>query len=283
MEKIKMSNSVSLLTPVGRLVQGSLYRVSTTDAQGNLKVYKTGTNKGQPRSDYFFAIAIAKNGAHWETTEWGMKIKLAGTTAWPDGQYNVPTFKWKITDGDSAIPNQKGIAPCSKEGYPGHWVLNFSSTFQPTILNRDGTGIITEKDFINPGDYIQIAGTVSGNNATLNPGVYLNPSHVAFSAYGPRITSAFEVDPKTLGFGQSPLPQGASLTPVAAMTQVPGPAVATVVPPPYPQILQPQVAPPPAAASRKQLLPHVTDGTYESYIAAGWTDQTLIQHGKMAG
>jgi len=41
-----MSQAQAITTPVGRLVRGSLYKVNTTDAEGEPLVTKHGTNKG---------------------------------------------------------------------------------------------------------------------------------------------------------------------------------------------------------------------------------------------
>ena len=51
-------DAVNILTPVGRMVQGSPFEEQTTDMKG-----KQLTNaQGQPRSEYFFAIAQAPRG-----------------------------------------------------------------------------------------------------------------------------------------------------------------------------------------------------------------------------
>ena len=208
-----MSNREDILTPVGRLVQGSLYDGQTTDAENRPLVYKTGPSMGQPRKDFYFALAIAKGAEkHWSETEWGAIIYRVGHVGFPNGQTRLPTFAWKIIDGDSDMPNKMGRLPRDREGYPGHWVLNFSCGFAPGIFNADGTQPITEPYHINLGDYIQVFGSVSDNGALQQPGVYLNHSMVAFAGFGKRISTG--ADPKAVGFGQSPLPVGASATPL---------------------------------------------------------------------
>jgi hypothetical protein len=82
-----MSTKQEILTPVGRLVQGSLYNPNTTDAENRPLVFKSGANAGQPRVDYYFGLAIAKQGEqHWSQTEWGAKIWALGNAAFPNGQ-----------------------------------------------------------------------------------------------------------------------------------------------------------------------------------------------------
>lgn len=275
-------------TPVGRLVQGSLYHPQDKDADGNPLTIKNGPNAGQPKVQYYFGVAIPKGSEqHWNQTEWGQKIWKAGVDGFPQGQYNAPTFAWKITDGDSNIPNKKGKRPCDKEGYKGHWVLNFSSGFAPRIFNADGSQPILDEDAVKPGYYIQVNGDVDSNGSSLNPGVYLNHELVALSAYGPEINLT-TVDATAVGFGASPLPAGASPAPLGGgFNPAPAPAPAPS-PTPNPAFLQvpPPVAPPaappvPPAVPVRQMTALANGATYDQMVAAGWTDDLLVQHGMM--
>lgn len=285
-----MSTRVDLLTPVGRLVAGSLYKAQTTDAEGRPLVVKSGQQAGQPRVDFFFALAVPKGPEpHWNQTVWGQKIWAAGQTAFPNGQCNAPTFAWKVTDGDSQIPNRAGRKPCDREGYPRHWVLAFSSGFPPKIYNADGTQQILDPEAVKLGYYVQVYGSVTGNDSLQQPGVFLNHGMVALSAYGPEIVVG--PDAAAVGFGGQPLPAGASAAPVSAPFNpapatpapaapgVPYAAAAAAAPiVPNPAILQP---PPPPAAPARVMLPAANGATYEAMVAAGWTDALLVQHGMM--
>ena len=134
-----MAQNQTLLTPAARLVGGSLYEGQTTDSKGVPLVVKTGPNKGQPREDFYFGVAIPKGTEqHWAHTDWGRSIHGVGAAAFPHAS-QMPTFSWKITDGDSQVPNAKGQRPCDREGYPGHWVLHFSSGYAPRVYNKDGS------------------------------------------------------------------------------------------------------------------------------------------------
>lgn len=241
-----MSQRVNITSPVGRIVMGSLYDPSTTDAEGKPLVVKTGPNAGQPRVNYFFALAIPKGTEpHWAHTAWGQQIWAVGNQAFPNAAQS-PAFAWKIEDGDSQIPNKKGRKPCQNEGWPGHWILKFSGGFAPKVYQQEGAGYVQvmQKDFCKPGYFVEVAFSVEGNGSQSQPGVYLNHSMVCFRAYGPEIS--FGPDVASAGFGAAPLPAGASMTPLAGaipMPQAPAAAPTMPLPPGLPQV--PGVAPAP--------------------------------------
>ena len=138
---------------------------------------------------------------------------------------------------------------------------------------------MTEPNAIQLGDYIQVYCYVEDNKSTQQPGVYLNPSMVARAGFGQRIIAG--ADPKAVGFGNAPLPAGASATPLAAFTPPATAAPAPVAPPvipSYPEILTPPV--PPVAVARV-ITDKANGATYEQLIAAGWTDELLVQNGLM--
>lgn len=212
---------VNITSPVGRIVMGSLYDPSTTDAEGKPLVVKTGPNAGQPRVNYFFALAIPKGAeTHWAHTPWGQQIWNVGNQAFPNAAQS-PAFAWKIEDGDSQIPNKKGRKPCENEGWKGHWVLKFSGGFAPKVYQQEGAGYVQvmQKDFCKPGYFVEVAGSVDGNGSQSQPGVYINHSMVCFRAYGPEIS--FGPDVASAGFGAAPLPAGASMTPPAGAIPMP--------------------------------------------------------------
>lgn len=172
--------SANILTPPGRIVRGSLYKGFDKDAEGRPLVVKSGPQQGQPRVDYFFAIAIPKAGEqHWSQTAWGATIAKVGMESFPQA-YAAPTFAWKVVDGDSQIPNKKGRKPADNEGYPGHWVVSFSSGFAPKVYTDGGERLLTEEDAVKPGYWVQVAGTVAGNGSTSQPGVFVNHNMVCF-------------------------------------------------------------------------------------------------------
>ena len=301
-----MTQRTEVLFPIGRLVMGSMVKPNTTDAENRPLVIKSGPQAGQPRLDYFFAVAIPKNGtANWWDTEWGQKILATANTAFPNGQTQNPAFAWKVKDGDSQVPNKRGKKPCDQEGWPGNWIVYFSSGFAPKCFNSNGTQPV-DAESIKLGHYVQVLGTVAGNDSQQQPGVFINHSLVAHAGFGPEIFVG--PDPTAVGFGNGPAPAGMSTAPVGGMTPPAGagappavpsagappmtpaastPPVAAPVPTaPHPAAMMPPAAPaaaaPPAAAV-KQMTAAAQGIPYADYIAKGWTDQLLIQHGLMIG
>jgi hypothetical protein len=318
------SNFAKFITwPVGRLLWGSVSKVRTTDRQGKPLL----TTQGQPRSEVAFGVAFEKSPGqtHWaiEPADWKQKfpdMPYWGAELWAIGhacfpaQAQNPRFAWKVVDGDSAQPNENGTIPRDQEGYPGHWVVTFKSSFAPPTYNATGTAPVPPES-IKTGYYVQVSGSADGNNNTQKPGIYVNHGMVALAGYGPEILGG--PDPRSVGFGKGAMPAGMSATPVAGMTApvpgaVPGappapaapymPAVpAPAAPPapvapaapaapmvpvaPSPGFIQPPaapMAPPPPAAPVAPAAP-VWKGppgsSYAAYRAANWTDDQLRAQG----
>jgi hypothetical protein len=301
------NDRVSITTPVGRIVGGSVSEWQKTDADGKPLVVKNGPDAGKPTQRLYIAFAIKKTQPHWANETWGRPIWDLGHRSFPGGQAQRPDFAWKITDGDSQVPNKKGRKPCDNEGYPGNWVLNLQ-TYQPVkTVNSNGTQAVDPKT-IKPGHYVQILLNVASNDdANRNPGVYLNPDAVAWQAFGPEIS--FGPDTTAVGFGQNiQLPPDASPTPVGGVSATgaapPAQAPAPTPTPPPANVAQPAPAPAPVAVApnpailpsdsvvvpppppggtvaappfrRPVMTPAAGSTTYERYKGAGWTDDQLI-------
>ena len=43
---------INVLTPIGRIISGSVHDANTTDSEGRPLVIKNGPNAGQPREEY---------------------------------------------------------------------------------------------------------------------------------------------------------------------------------------------------------------------------------------
>lgn len=302
------SQNVDILFPPGRMVWGDLYRGKDKDFEGRPLVYKTGPDAGKPRLDFSFGVAYPKvPGQHWANSDWGKIVWQVGH-AFVANAGQLKDFSWKVIDGDSTEVGKRG-RPCDKPGYAGHWIVAFSGSFAPRVVNGLSGKFedLTTQDYVNPGDYVQVKGSVAGNNSQGNPGVYINHGVVCFSGYGERIRTG--LDPSAAGF-QTGAVAGAQQTPVgaAALPPAPGAAPAPAAPPvpgapvaspptpaapapvavtPNPSFAPPVPAAPPVpgappATAARVMLPAAGGVPYEEFIKAGWTDAQLIQHGKMA-
>ena len=349
-------------SPVGRLVQGSVDEPQTKDAQGNPRVIKTGPNAGQPNPQYFIAVAFPKADPQGEFAAfWQVLVAQAAADfpnlfpQGPGGQCVHPNFSFKYIDGDGRDTN--GKANSEKEGFAGHHVIRFASSYPPRCFHAGRYAAheqIQEKGAIKRGYFIRVNGSVEGNGNAQRPGLYVNLDMVELSAYGPEIVSGPDAS-QAFGGGPAALPAGASAAPLASPSAPTGaypaappagnvptapaapayappaappapvpaappaaaggypaaasPAPASAPPAPYAGFMAPGAPAPLAAApaaaapyppatsappappsapvatasptSGPQLTAAANGSTYEQLIAAGWTDDTLRQHGLM--
>lgn len=275
---------IEVLLPVGRIVQGSLYTVQTTDGEGKPLIYRTGKDAGKPCTRIYFAVAIMKGREqHWSETSWGAIIWKKGHDAFPQGQANSPSFAWKIEDGDSRVPNSKGNCNFNREGYPGHWIIRLSSGLAPAIFNEDGITPLLTPNAVLPGDYVETYLEVRGNGSNQNPGVFLNHIAVAFRRIGPRISISLDV--ASIGFGKAALPSNLLDAPSSfQQPSNPSPVSTPAVPiTPHTAILNPpQSSMPPMPSNSppvRKMTPKANGMSYESFISLGWTDEQLVQYG----
>ena len=177
--------TIQITTPVGRLVAGHpmIEHPVTDDKTGLAKMKQDGVT---PRVEAYLGLAIPKAGEqHWNQTAWGLEIWNKAQQDWPNGESGAPAFAWKILDGDSAVPNKKGKVPNTREGYPGHWVLNLSQGFAVKCFHagmfEPHQQIQNDKE-VKAGDYARVVVSVRGNGpVSQSPGMYLNPSLVSRS------------------------------------------------------------------------------------------------------
>ncbi len=228
---------IELTTPVGRLVGGHpMIGHPVKDDKTNLpKMQADGVT---PQVSYYVGLAIQKGTeTHWNQTEWGAKIWAEAVAAWAGGEYNHPSFSFKITDGDSQVPNKKMRKPCDREGYPGHWVINASNGFAIKSYHRgmyDPTQVIQQKEAIKTGDYCRLVISIKSNQSTQTAGMYINPSMLELYQAGIEIVTESAADPNaTFGAEEGAMPANAQIDP-----NVPAQGVQTAAP------AQPQTAGP---------------------------------------
>lgn len=277
---------MEILFPVGRFIGGSLEKLTgRTEQDGKTPKLDKAGNKLMVCN---FGVAIPKTQADWRLEPWGAQMFEIGKAAEPV-LHQSPAFAWKIIDGDDKLPNKNGKVPAMQTGYAGCWVLWFSQGWLPQQCNADGS-VELPPGSIHPGQYIQVQGDIASNGAKPpnTPGLYLNPKAVALAADGERIVTE-KVDTTKVGFGAAPLPAGAM--PLAAAVPGFGAAPAPApIPAPAAQVTPPPVAvppstafmaPPPPVPTGPTMTAKAAGATREAYLAQGWTDELLVQHGYM--
>jgi len=229
-------NDENIVTPVGRIVQGSAFVPSDKDQQGNPLTVKTGPNAGKLTVQFYLGLAIDKNNPDWGP--FWEKIQNIAVAAWPGGQYNAPGFSWKYIDGDSL--DAQGQPYASREGFAGHHIIKLSSGYAPTVVSAGGASVLVEPSQCKRGDYARCVVTSKGNSNDTNPGVYINLSVVEFMGYGEEIKSG--PDAKAIlaqAAAPSYMPPGMSTTPVANSAPVQPPAQQQVQAPVQQQVQAP--------------------------------------------
>lgn len=206
----------AFLTPVGRLVQGDPFEAQTKNMQGQPLM----TMSGQPTQRYFIAVAFRKDdqafGQFWQLLE------QVGRASFPQlGQIPPPwdprcRFSWKVMDGDGVDDNGKPNS--NKEGFAGHWVVKFSSSFAPRIFHAghyQPHEQIQDPKTVKRGYFVRVSGSMEGNGNAQKPGVYVNLDMVEFAGIGPEIVSGPDAA-SVFGAQAGVLPQGAQPLPMHA-------------------------------------------------------------------
>jgi hypothetical protein len=285
--------AIEITTPVGRLVGGHPM-VKHAVIDDKTKQPKLQADGVTPQTSTNIGLAIPKGSEqHWNQTEWGLKIWQQAAADWPRGEYNAPTFAWKVLDGDSQVPNKRGNKPCERQGFPGHWVLWAGTQLAVKCYHAgryDPTQQIQNDKEIKPGDYCRLLLQVKGNGPSESPGMYLNPSLFELTRAGVEIVLDTGPSASDAFGGSAPqLPPGAQIdAAVAAPTPTSAPAAPAPQPaaaPPVQQAVAPApdfLNPPgaaPAAPAAPEPVRYLLNGqvyTEAQLLAApGWTAEHI--------
>lgn len=211
-------------TGVGRLVQGSVDEPQTTDAKGQPRLVKSGPNMGQPNPQFFIGVAFPKTDPDGSFAQFWALLNRTAAAAFPglfpnavNGDYTCvhPQFAFKVIDGDGR--DTSGKLWSEREGFAGHWVVRFASSYPPRCFHAGKYAAheqIQEKGAIKRGYFVRVSGSVTGNNDNTKPGLYLNLDLVELTAYGTEITSGPDAS-QAFGAAPTALPPGATATPLA--------------------------------------------------------------------
>lgn len=203
----------NFVTPVGRLVQGSLSQGSTKSFKGEDLVWKSGQNQGQPRTEYYVGLAVPKTDAEGINAMFAV-MQAAAAAGYPGGESALPTFAWKFIDGDTA--DAKGKPYSEREGHAGCYIFRLSTSYNVKCSQPDAAGnqVVIPAETIKKGFYIRIAGSVTAGDK-VNPSLFLNMNMCELVGYGEEIISGPDAN-TVFGATAAALPAGASATPMAA-------------------------------------------------------------------
>ncbi len=237
---------IELTTPVGRLVQGDLFKMQQKrDQFGQPKKKEDGT----PDMQYYIGLAIEKTHPEWPAFWQALEAEARQSFPHffpPNGTGNCvkQDFAWKIIDGDGFDSEGKPFA--EREGFRGCWIVRMSTTF-PIRTYYPGryadADIVKNPELCPRGFYVRTRLNIKGNSNAQKPGLYVNPSMVEIAFEGERIVSGPDAG---TAFGGQPAQQG--YTPQGARAIGSGPQPGAAGPGAGPGA-QPGYAMPPGAAA----------------------------------
>lgn len=210
------SPKFAVVSPIGRIVEGDPFKPQTHDSNGQLRVYKTGPNVGQPNPQYYIGLAVPKLINGQPNQDWASFhafVWQVASAAWPNlfqnGQCIRQDFAWKIRDGDGFSKEGKNLS--EKPGFAGHWIVSFSSSFAPQVVVETSPGVyaeLTNEEAVKRGYYVRIGASVSGNDSTQTPGIYMNLDKIELKGLGEVIATGQSAAETFRGAAAGAVPEG---------------------------------------------------------------------------
>ena len=214
--------SKRLISPVGRIIWGSVSELNTRDITG----------KPEPdveKHAYTFGLAIRKNEtgvdsllqAFYQQAVAGYPNNqmMANRIAqeWQSGFAGV-AFRFKVKDGDR--PLQRTGKP--DDNARGCWVISCKTKIPIKCANAQNVEI--DPKTVERGYFVDVALSIAVNEKTDNTaGLYVNPMVVRLLAFGEKIMGGVSIEDAFAGHAApTQLPPGASATPVAPAGGIPG-------------------------------------------------------------
>lgn len=274
-------NSIDFVV-VGRVVEGDTNKGQTHDTDGQPYVIKSGPNKGQPATRFYFGLAIPKSDPG--IAELWAKLVAAGKSGFPHlfdaaGNCTIADFSWKFRDGDTHVNSKTGKKLSDKEGCAGNMILGFSSTNNPFQCYCTGGHEPME---IPLGSFVRVFGSIKPNcdaagNAK-NPGVYVNCKMVEFAGYGEPIKRGIDAQTLIGSAGAIALPAGASPVPIMPAVQpgaLPGQPMPAAPPMPVaPPAVSPAIVPDPSFLNAVVRIGGI-EYARAALLAKGWTEEQI--------
>lgn len=198
-----------IVSPIGRIVEGDPWTAQEKDANGQLRVIKTGPKAGQPNPQFYIGLAVPKlvNGQpNPDFQAFYAFVDQVARASWPNlfpngGPCIRQDFAWKVRDGDGFSREGKPLK--DKPGFAGHWIISFASSFAPEIVVETSPGVyaaITDKELVKRGYWGRVGASISSNESTQTPGLYLNLEKFELKGKGEVIATGLSA---AQAFGQS--------------------------------------------------------------------------------
>jgi len=278
----------TLVSPVGRFVQGDLFELNTKNMQGG----ERRNQKGELSPQAVCVLAIDKRDPGWPAFE--ASVRQVAAAGFPHlfpqgatGPCTLPTFSFKIQDGDGV--DGLGRPNSGKPGHAGCWIVKFTSGYLPKVYPKGQFGPhqqISDRSVVKLGYYIRVGYTLQANGNQTKPGVFVNHTFIEHVAYGDEIILGPSAADVFGAVAPAYLPPGASATPV--LGNVPASVLGAATPS--------LAAAPPSTASpgdagpyagyrvppARVMTPAAQGIPYEAYVAQGWTEDTLRAAGLLA-
>ena len=198
-----------IVSPIGRIVEGDAWTAQEKDANGQLRVIKTGPNAGKPNPQFYIGLAVPKliNGQpNQDFAAFYAFVDQVARAGWPNlfpngGPCIRQDFAWKIRDGDGFSREGKPLK--DKPGFAGHWIISFASSFAPEVVVETSPGVyaaITDKELLKRGYWARVGASISSNESTQTPGLYLNLEKLELKGKGEVIQTGISA---AQAFGQA--------------------------------------------------------------------------------
>jgi hypothetical protein len=242
-----MSSEGKTLMIAGRIVwtSGDLFK-GKVKLDDQTKQPVIDQKNGKPVVEYGFGLAVPKSvlqqvapgqpGYIWTA------MHEEAYAVFPSRQL-PPDFAWKYKDGDGT--DHMGQPFANRAGHAGHLVFAFTTRIPIKYYKFENNTNILINEGIKCGDYVNVQVMVKAHPAVGRgkAGLYLNPYAAQLIGYGEAIVNVPSGD-DVFGKAAPPVPQGASVTPIApaGMLVPTGQSMPTVMP----AMAQPFAAPVPA-------------------------------------
>lgn len=214
-----------LVSPVGRIVWGSVYELNTRDKDGRPEpdkekhrfTFGLAIRKDDPRLGEFLAALYHQAVAGYPNNP-TMKQRI--DYQWQNFGRDLggSGFKFKVKDGDAALQRTGKPDPNSV----GCFVVSYSTKLPITCSNAQNQQI--DPKTIERGYFVDVATSIAVNEKLdQTAGIFVNPSVVRFLAHGEQIMGGISIEDAFAGHAApTQLPPGASPTPVAPAGGLPG-------------------------------------------------------------